>query len=273
SGAYLITNKKGVGKQVKETSAVFVRHSTLDLKNNYEQTSVEEIAKNVGGFSYGAYYGPVLFEMGNYSMMTGIEEAFIELREGSDVRIIVPSWASKLKREESENRLSFIKVYDIEIIKVIDDYSKYEIDTLVKFSNINYGGLDSLRSGFYFKSLKEGAGDSIKAESHISYNYVGRLLNGFVFDTNIEDTARKYKIYSSEKAYSPVNFKVTPVGGSGDSGEATVVDGFAMALLNMKYGGKAITFFGSEWGYGAASQSFGKKQQLHFYIEILDKEE
>jgi len=272
SGAYLITNKKGTGKEVTDTSKIFVRYSTLDLKNTYEQTNVEEIAKNVGGFSYASYYGPTLFEMGNYSMMAGMEDAFINLKEGSDVRIIIPSWASKLNYEGAENSLSTSKVYDVEIIKVINDYSQYEMDTLQNYSNRYYDGLDSLSAGFYFKSIIEGVGDSIVVGSNISYNYVGRLLNGFVFDTNIEDTARKYKIYSSDKTYSPVNFDVTEVGASGDYETATVVDGFATALLKMKYGGKAVTFFGSEWGYGTTSQSFGKRQQLCFYIEVLEDE-
>lgn len=270
SGAYLITNKKGTGKEVKATSAVFIKYSTLDLKNIYEQTNVEEVAKNVGGFSYASYYGPSLFEMGNLSMMIGMEEAFLKLREGSNVRIIIPSWASKLNYEGADNLSASTKAYDIEVIKVIENYPKYEMDTLQKFSNFYYNGLDSIKTGFYFKSLVEGAGDSVKVGNNISYSYVGRLLNGFVFDTNIEDTARKYRIYNAEKSYNPVNFEVTEIGGTGQSG-ASVVDGFAMALLKMKYGGKAVTFFGSEWGYGSASQPFGKKQQMHFYIEVENK--
>lgn len=270
SGVYLITNKKGTGKEIKPTSAVFVMYSTLDLKNVYEQTNVEEIAKNAGGFSFASYYGPSLFELGTLSMMGGLEEAFLRLREGSKARIIIPSWASKLNYKGADKQLSSPKVYDVEIIKVIEDYPKYEMDTLQKFSNIHYDGLDSLKAGFYFKSIKEGAGDSIKPGNNISYNYVGRLLNGFVFDTNIEDTARKYRIYSSEKSYMPANLEVSEVGAIGSSG-SSVVDGFAKALLKMKYGGKAVTFFGSEWGYGAASQPFGKRQQMHFYIEVEAK--
>lgn len=271
SGVYIITNKKGTGKEIKETSAVFIRYSTLDLKNNYEQTNIEEIAKNVGGFSYASYYGPSLFEMGTYSMMGGMEDAFLKLREGSVARIIIPSWASKMKYEGADNMLSTTKVYDVEIISVIENYPQYEMDTLHRFSSINYDGLDSIKAGYYFKSILEGAGDSVKVGENISYNYVGRLLNGFVFDTNIEDTARKYRIYTPERSYTPINYQVKEIGVQGSAGEASVVDGFGMALLKMKYGGKAVTFFGSEWGYGAASQAFGKKQQLHFYIEVLGK--
>lgn len=270
SGVYLIINKKGSGKKVEENSSVFIRYSVLDLNNVYKQTNVEEIAKNVGGFSYASYFGPSLFELGNYSMMVGLEEAFMKLNEGSVARIIIPSWASKLNYEGAEKRLSSPEVYDVEIVRVIEDYAWYELDTLQKFSNLNYQGLDSLKRGFYFKSLKEGEGDSVKVGSKISYNYVGRLLDGFVFDTNIEDTARKYKIYNPEKTYSPVRHTVKEVGAESSSDGASVVDGFGLALLEMKYGGRAVTFFSSDWGYGTTSQSFGKKQQMHFYIEVLE---
>ena len=269
SGVYLMNRKKGSGKEVKANSSVFVRYSKLSLKNVYEQTSVEEIAKNVGGFAYANYYGPVLFELGNITMMKGMEEAFLKLREGSDVRMIIPPWASELDYKGSDRQLPTSAVYDFEILKVIDDYPQYELDSLHMFSSMHYQGLDSLVKGFYFKSLKEGTGDSVKVGNTIRYNYVGKLLNGFVFDTNIEDTARKYRIYSSEKQYNPISHEVHEVGQSG-SGGSSVVDGFAKALLNMKLGGKAVTFFGSEWGYGSGNQSFGKRQQIHFYIEVLE---
>ena len=269
SGAYVITNKKGTGREIGPNSSVYIRYSTLDLRNNYLTSSLEEVAKNVGGFSYANYYGPVLFEMGNLTMMKGLEEAFLTLREGSDVRILLPSWASEFDYPNSDRYHASPTYYDVEVVKVIENFSQYELDSLQRFSNIHYDGLDSLVAGFYFKSLKEGVGDSIKSGNTVSFNYVGKLLNGFVFDTNIEDTARKYRIYSSEKSYRPVSFEVTEVGGSNPDGES-YVDGFVKALLMMNYGGKAVTFFGSEWGYGGSSQNFGKRQQLHFYIEVLE---
>ncbi len=268
SGVYVITNKKGTGRAVGEKSSVFVKYSTLDLKNNYLSTNHEEIAKNAGGFSHGTYYGATLFELGNLSMIKGLEEAFLTLREGSSVRILVPSWASRFNFKNSDKNQATTIVYDVEVVKVINDYPLYELDTLASFSNRFYAGLDTVSKGYYFKHISEGAGDSVKVGTSIKYNYVGKLLNGFVFDTNIEDTARKYRIYSSSKTYSPVSMEVHEVGKSATSGDK-VVDGFAKALLSMKKGGKAVTFFGSEWGYGANSQAFGIRQQLHFYIEVL----
>lgn len=269
SGSYLMTKKKGDGKLVTLSSSVFVKYSRLNLKNEYDQTNIEEIAKNVGGFSYSNYYGPSLFEIGNYTLSKGMEEAFIGMKEGAEFRVIIPSWASYPDYAGSTRQSSSTTVYDFRIVKVIDDYDAYEIDTLESFSAKYYQGLDSLVTGFYFKHLQEGEGDSIKVGNTISYNYVGRLLDGFVFDTNIEDTARKYRIYQSDRTYTPVSFEVSQIGESNTNDES-VVDGFAKALLNMKFGGKAVTFFSSQWGYGEQNQNFGKKQQLHFYIEVLE---
>jgi FKBP-type peptidyl-prolyl cis-trans isomerase len=210
--------------------------------------------------------------MGNYSMIKGFEEAMMGQREGADVRVLIPSWASGYDYEGSVATNSSPVVYDVEVVSVIDDYDSYEIDTLERFSAANYNGLDSLAEGFYFSSIEDGDGDSVKVGDRISYNYVGRLLNGFVFDTNIEDTARKYRIYNDQSDYEPVSYEVAEVGMTNSSGES-VVDGFSKALLNMKSGGKAVTFFSSVWGYGAQRQDFGLKQQLFFYIEVVNEEE
>lgn len=270
SGCFVMTKKKGIGKLVEANSSFFVKYSRMNLKNEYDQTNIEEIAKNVGGFAYTNYYGPTLYEVGNYTMIKGMEEAFLGKREGAQFRLIIPSWASYMAYEGSDKQQATTFVYDFEIEKVIGDYAEYEIDTLEKFSAAHYDGLDSLKKGFYFKHLTEGSGDSVKVGNSITYNYVGRLLDGFVFDTNIEDTARKYKIYSSDKNYVPVTYEVAEPGAQ-NSLEQSVVDGFGEALLKMKYGGKAVTFFSSGWGYGEQSQSFGRKQQMHFYIEVLPK--
>ncbi|MEN6618938.1 MAG: FKBP-type peptidyl-prolyl cis-trans isomerase [Rikenellaceae bacterium] len=265
SGMYIINETAGTGTPVKEYSGVFVRYSTLDLRHNYLSSSYDTVAKKTGGFSDTTYYGPVLFEMGNYTLIRGLEEALLTLREGSKVRLIIPSWLSDYNYQGSSKSFNTTIIYDIEVLKVIDDVAKFEIDTLEAFSAKYYGGLDSLSKGFYFKSLDEGIGDTLTTGEYISYWYVGRLLDGFVFDTNIEDTARKYKIYSSSKSYTALEQTIQDI----DNTDGTVINGMAKAFLNMKHGGKAVSFFSSDWGYGATRMSFGKYQPLCFYVEVV----
>jgi FKBP-type peptidyl-prolyl cis-trans isomerase len=221
----------------------------------------------VGGYADSLYYGPVLFEMGNYTMIRGLEEALITLKEGSKVRLLIPSWLSDYGYQGSTRASGTTSVYDIEILKVIDSVATFEIDTLEAYSAKYYNGLDSLSKGYYIKTLNEGIGDTLAVGDNISYWYVGRLLDGFVFDTNIEDTARKYKIYNPYRSGGYAAMSVTLQ--EPESAERTVIPGIAKTFLNMKHGEKVVTFFSSQWGYGSTQMSFGKYQPLVFEVQVV----
>jgi len=265
SGMYIVTQTAGNGDPVKKTGGVFVRYSTMDLKNNYLSTTYENVAKLAGGYADSTYYGPVLFEMGNYTLIRGLEEALIKLRVGSKARVIIPSWLSDYNYQGSTRIHSSPTIYDIEVLRVVDSVALFEIDTLEAFSRKHFGGLDSLAKGFYFKSLNPGIGDTLKSGDNISYWYVGRLLDGFVIETNIEDTARKYKLYSAAKSYVAASATIQDLSNS----DGSIIDGKSKAFLNMKHGGKAITFFSSSWGFGATQKSFGKYQPLMYQLEVV----
>jgi FKBP-type peptidyl-prolyl cis-trans isomerase len=268
SGLYIISKTEGSGQAVTDTSGVFVKYSTMSLQKNYLSTSYESIAKIVGLYTDTTYYGPVLFTMGDYTLTRGIEEALLGLKEGATVKFIQPSWLSDYNYDGSSREASGPIVYEIKVLKVINDLEKFQYDTLEAFSNKYFGGLDSLQKGYYFKSLSEGIGDTLESGEEISYWYVGRLLDGFVFDTNIEDTARKYNIYNSSNTYSALTFSVVD-SASVTGSSLSVISGIAKTFLQMKHGGKAVTFFSSGWGYGSTSMSFGRYQPLFFYIEVV----
>ncbi|MFA6335089.1 MAG: FKBP-type peptidyl-prolyl cis-trans isomerase [Bacteroidales bacterium] len=265
SGLYIIKEVEGTGAPVTANSGIFVRYSTLDLKHNYLSTTYDNLAKTLGGYSDTTYYGPRLFVMGNYSMIRGLEEGLLNMKEGSKTRLIVPSWLSDYNYSGSTKLNSSTTIYDIEILKIVDDVSQFQIDSLEAYSAKYYGDVDSLSNGYYFKSLSEGIGDTLAVGDVISYWYVGKLLDGFVFDTNIEDTARKYKIYDASKSYVALEQTLQDP----DNNDGTVINGMAKTLLNMKHGGKAVTFFHSGWGYGSTQMAFGIYQPLFFYVEVV----
>ena len=74
-------------------------------------------------------------------------------------------------------------------------------------------------------------------------------MDGTVFDTNIEDTARKYRIYSSGNTYSALSFQFEAKEDDAID-ENSFVQGFTKALWRIGYGGHAVTFFYSNLGYG-----------------------
>ncbi|MPM83291.1 hypothetical protein SDC9_130354 [bioreactor metagenome] len=141
-------------------------------------------------------------------------------------------------------------------------------DSLESYSNKYYNGLDSTKWNYYFKTTKEGIGAVLKEGESIQYYYVGRLLDGYVFDTNIEDTARKYNLYNANRTggYAPADFTVVK---DTEVGSASVVKGMAMTFLRMKHGETAITYFGPELGYGDTQKDFGRYQSMFFEVRVV----
>lgn len=83
---------------------------------------------------------------------------------------------------------------DLELVKVIKDPSKYEA-SLVQNYAVSQMGLnlsDTVRTNLYCKHISYGkeTQDTVKDGETVSVYYVGRFMDGFVFDTNIEDTAK-----------------------------------------------------------------------------------
>jgi FKBP-type peptidyl-prolyl cis-trans isomerase len=112
----------------------------------------------------------------------------------------------------------------------------------------------------------------LKNES-VKVHYVGRLLDGWVFDTNIADTARKYGIYDKSKDYSPLSVLHSEELKQMIE-DNSLVEGFCMAVKEMSYGDKAFTMFYSEYGYGEnGSSQIGPYQPLIFWLYIEPEDE
>ncbi len=266
SGLYIINLKEGSGDSITDTSGVYVRYSVTDFKNNYTKTTYSSIAKILGTYADSTYFGPQLFQMGDYSLMRGVEEALKMVKQGGRIKFIIPTWLSDYNYTGSSYGLSTPAVYDIEVVKVVPSVAKYQIDTLEAFSDKYYGDIDSLAYGFYHKSLEAGIGDTLAIDEYVSFWYVARLLDGFVVDTNIEDTARKYRIYSSSRTYTALTHTIID---TETSSESDLIPGIDKALANMKHGGVSVAFFSSDWGYGSKSKSFGRYQPMVYWIKVV----
>lgn len=273
SGIYTITIAKGNGDLIGDTSFVFATYSVRDLRGNYVSTTDEQVAKNVGVYSSANYYGPYLFQTGSQSIIRGLELGLVKKRVGGVYSFIIPSWLSDYGGYSSGSKAhTSPTIYDFKILRVVKSIEKFQRDSLRSYSNLYYGGIDSLKKDYYFKIIKATQGDSVKVGDNIDYYYIGKLLNGYVFDTNIEDTARKYGIYNSSKKYEPLNNTISDPEKSTDGGAGnTVIKGMGITFLKMKYGEKAVTFFSADYGYGSQEKNFGIYQPLFFEVEVVKK--
>ncbi len=259
SGLYYAPLRLGSGQANNDSAFVMVRETTYDLNYNITASTEEAVARQLGTYSEANHYAPLLLTMGNHSNMLGIEEMLLQMREGDKRRVWLPYWLSNYYEGGKASKTA-TTVYDLEIEKVITDMDRYQTDLLEAFRDTHYPGLDSLSKGFYMMKLVEGTGDTVAYEEKVTHiYYVGKYLDGHVFDTNHADTALCYSISASEISDGftmPTKDYVTGLStASEDAGSA--VAGFSKCLMNMRYGDVAICFFNADLGYGSSGESGG----------------
>lgn len=113
-------------------------------------------------------------------------------------------------------------------------------------------GVVELPSGLQYKVIQEGSGDSPKAESKITAQYKGQLLDGKVFD-------------SSYDRGEPAQF-----------GVSDVIEGWKEALQLMKPGAKWKLFVPANLAYGENPQPngpIGPNMVLIFEVELISIDE
>ena len=271
SGLVMIDFQQGSGEELERRDGGYFEYTTQSLSGDYIETTDEELAKQLGSFSNSNYYGPVLYEMGYKTTYKGLEELMIGMKIGGKAKFILPPWLSVTGSNGDRWEESANLIYEIELKEVINNIDNWEADTMRRYAAIHYPGLDTLSSHFYFKKLHDAKADSLESET-VQVRYIGRLLDGWVFDTNIADTAKKYGIYDTENDYNALDFKHSNDIETMEQ-DNSMVRGFCMALKDMSYGDKAFTMFGSKYGYDYTGKDpIGPYQPLIFWLYIEPKQ-
>lgn len=285
-GAYVIEETEGDGALVgdsEQSKYIRVDVTSTDLKGNISNTTRASVAQQLGNYVETNYYGPVMWMREGDALYAGVDEAVSTMRVGGRKKTIIPGWL--FSQQRYDNAQSYIDnvtgtdaIYDIEVVEVIDDPVKWELDSISAYLSNNYPSVsitDSLKYGFYYIQEKEPSDTaSFVNDTTIYINYIGRLLNGQVFDTNIKDTAKFYGIYNASSKYEPSSIKYkkeeyTEI--TMGSSESSLIDGFSYALWKMKSFEKGTCIFYSKLGYGTSSSgnSIPSYSPLRFDIEIV----
>ncbi len=127
-----------------------------------------------------------------------------------------------------------------------------------------------LPSGLKIYFLKEGEGKKPAIGQSVMVNYAGFLeKNGFLFDTSLEEEAKKYGRYNDISRMRRGYFKPSPML---YSPESPLVAGFREGLMQMKVGDKARLFIPSHLGYGPAGAGnvIPPDANLIFDLEVVE---
>lgn len=262
-GIYNLKDTPGTGDMLTDSLYVFVNFVSTTLDGTYVDYTSEELEKRMGGWSRTALYGPEVWYMpyqglGLRDMLigqgTGTDRTGGMCIGGSRTSVIVP-WVKYPSTGKTVSYSDYSPyIYEVEVVGVTDDIAEYEVGQVEKFLvDRKWKETDSLYYGLYVEqTLTDPEKDTIEEGGSISLWYIGKYLNGKLFDTNIKDTAKFYGIYDEDGSYteSSISFYADS---SSMMENSSYVSGFSLAVSKMKrYGDRCRTVFISDWGYGSS---------------------
>ncbi|MBN1989536.1 MAG: FKBP-type peptidyl-prolyl cis-trans isomerase [Bacteroidales bacterium] len=125
---------------------------------------------------------------------------------------------------------------------------RIRIEAYLKISPLQY---EKQPSGIYYSKLESGIGGKPINGNFVLFSYVGRLLNGKIFDTNYKDTAVLYEMYYKGRNYAPL---YTPLL-SPNYPTRRLIPGMEEGLMLMKEGERASFIIPYSLAYGGVSTS------------------
>ena len=282
-GIYILEDVPGTGAAISDDDLyLFLEYTETDLEGNISSTTSKKLAQQIGTYKTSNYYGDNIIILDEAYTQVGVLDLIDGMRVGGTRVGVVPGWLNVGLADYNNKKSGSNSIYTIKVKDKTSDIKAWEADTLAKYVAIHMPGTDSTMFGYYCKTLKEPAsGATFPSDTSFYINYTGRLLNGQVFDTTIEDTAKVYGLYSSGRSYTPVVIKLPgdddytkiTLSTSETSEGSTLVDGFAYCLSKLRPFEKVVCAFYSELGYGysGSGSSIPKFAPIVFEIEVVEK--
>lgn len=144
---------------------------------------------------------------------------------------------------------------------VMDSLKTAEKGTLDAYLKENKINAKPTASGLIFILTKAGNGAKAEKGKMVSVNYTGTLLNGKMFDTSVEEMARKGNIFDPNRQFKPIEFPL---------GQNQVIPGWDEAIQLMKVGEKATILLPSDIAYGPnGSGPIPPFATLKFEVELV----
>jgi FKBP-type peptidyl-prolyl cis-trans isomerase len=138
-----------------------------------------------------------------------------------------------------------------EDIQIIEDY--LEENNLTAERDLSYD--------LFYIIEEEGTGAKPENGQQVQVNYVGKYLDGKVFDTSIESIAREEEIYSESRTYEPFTFTL---------GRGQVILGWDVGIKLLNEGTKATLILPSYMAYGPrGNSSIPPNTVLLFEVELV----
>lgn len=269
---------------------VIVDYTVTSLSGTISSTNSEKLSRQLGTYNKAASYDPVIWTTGKGYSYAGVDEILSGMKVGQTRKAVIPNWLLTQKRYSSAEDYYKVAVdaspiiYTITLRGMTKDLKKYCTDRLHSYvrseisptaDSLFYNKADGTRLGFYYHTTKQPRPDSTFKTGDVIYvNYVGRRLDGQVFDTNLADTAKVHGIWSSSSSYKPMEVTYSTTYTDIKQGSTALISGFQAAILRMTAYEEATTLFYYGLGYGGTAQTLiPSYSSLCFELKLVDKPE
>lgn len=147
--------------------------------------------------------------------------------------------------------------------RITDSLQAIEMQVLVDYVR-NNGFSDIATNGVYYKSTQEGKGIKPAQDKKVKVHYVGKFLDGRVFDTSVESVAKESGKYDAMRKYEPLEFTI---------GKRQMIVGFEEAVKMMSEGEKGVVVIPSKLAYGSRQRGeIPAFSTLIFELELIEIE-
>ena len=146
-------------------------------------------------------------------------------------------------------------------------YKQVEEENVTRFAKLKSESL-KLPSGLQMKLLTKGLGKKPTNGTNVYVHYAGFLENGKLFDSSIEEVAKKFGKFDQNRADAKQYTPLPCV-----AGNYQFIPGFNEGVSKMNFGDKAILFIPSNLAYGeaGAGNAIPPNANIIFEVELLEK--
>lgn len=290
SGLYILEDTPGTGALWNAGTAFTWANVTIrSLSGTVSSTTEEHWARQLGTYSVSDYYGPQYMQSGENVSYAGVDAMLSGMRIGGTRTAVIPAWLLTTSRYETTQEYldncssTSHAIYTIRLAGQVEDIVKMEADSLRSYVTRHYGAAQQSTvytsdltddGSFYFVSDSTAFVNAtpISQDTTLTLNYTGRLLNGRVFDTTDQRTAKDAGIYDASKTYEPVSVKYSKTYSNVTLDGSSVINGFQGGISLMRWKGqKAVVLFSSAHGYSSSggSSSIPPYSPLLFELELV----
>ncbi|MEJ6981872.1 FKBP-type peptidyl-prolyl cis-trans isomerase [Pedobacter sp. P351] len=146
--------------------------------------------------------------------------------------------------------------------KMMDELKSKELSSLAKYLADNKVNAIKTTSGLRYLITKPSVKPKPVKGDTVLVNYIGRTLEGKVFDSSIEAEAKKANLEQPGRNYEPISVVV---------GQGSVIPGWEEGIVLLNEGSKAKFIIPSDLAYGpqGAGQDIAPFSTLVFDLEIV----